>query len=75
MHKLNFHGVIEKKNRSLSGHHNAKTCLCAYMDSEGQDQPAHPHSLIRAFSPLKQKHWYSEPSLQQQNLFPKMLPL
>ena len=28
----------------------AKTCLRAYADNEGPDQPAHPRSLIRAFT-------------------------
>ena len=28
----------------------AKKCIRAYADSEGQDQPAHPRSLIRAFA-------------------------
>ena len=27
-----------------------RTCLQAYADSEGQDKPAHPRSLIRAFT-------------------------
>ena len=34
-----------------------KTCLRAYGDSEGQDQPVHLHSLIRAFAVRKQNHW------------------
>ena len=28
----------------------AKTCLRAYADNKGQDQPAHSRSLIRAFT-------------------------
>ena len=28
----------------------AKTCLRAYADSKGQDQPAHPCSLLMAFT-------------------------
>ena len=28
----------------------AKTCLLAYTDSDGPDQPAHPRSLIRVFN-------------------------
>ena len=39
----------------INGH--AKTCLRAYADSEGPDQPAHSHSLIRAFVVRKQNHW------------------
>ena len=35
----------------------AKTCLQAYVDSEGPDQPAHPRSLIRAFTVRYQHHW------------------
>ena len=31
------------------GPRHAKTCLRAYVDSKGQDQPAHARSLIRAF--------------------------
>ena len=36
--------------------HHAKTCLLAYGDSEGLDQPAHPRSLIKAFAVRKQNH-------------------
>ena len=35
--------VSYKKN----GPCQAKTCIRAYADSEGPDQPAHPRSLIR----------------------------
>ena len=38
----------------------AKTCLRAYADSEGPDQPAHPRSLIRAFAVRKQNHWIQQ---------------
>ena len=27
-----------------------KMCLLAYADSQGRDQPAHAHSLIRTFT-------------------------
>ena len=37
----------------LYGPRNAKT----YADSGGPDQPAHPRSLIRAFSVRYQNHW------------------
>ena len=30
--------------------HTAKTCLRAYADSEGPDQPAHLRNLIRTFA-------------------------
>ena len=33
-----------------NGGGDAKTYLWAYVDSEGPDQPVHPHSLIRAFA-------------------------
>ena len=33
-----------------NGPHRAKTWFRAYVDSEGSFQPAHPHSLIRAFA-------------------------
>ena len=33
-----------------SGPHHGKTCLWAYMDREGPDQPAHMRRLIRAFA-------------------------
>ena len=35
----------------------AKACPLANADSEGPDQPAHPHSLIRAFPDHKLNHW------------------
>ena len=35
--------------RSIYGLLKAIKCLRAYVDSEGQDQPAHPRSLIMAF--------------------------
>ena len=34
-----------------------KIVLRAYADSEGPDQPAHPHSLILAFPVRKQNQW------------------
>ena len=34
----------------------AKTCPRAYAESEGPDQPAHPRSLIRAFTVRVQNH-------------------
>ena len=37
--------------------HHTKPCLQAYADSDGPDQPAHPHSLIRAFTVRSQNHW------------------
>ena len=42
---------------TLSGPCYAKTCLWAYADSEGPDQPAHPRSLIRTFAVRQQNHW------------------
>ena len=33
-----------------------KTCLWAYTDSEGPDQSAHPHSLIKPFTFRLQSH-------------------
>ena len=39
---------------SNDGPHHAQTCLCAYADSEGPDQPAHPRSLIWTFTVRKQ---------------------
>ena len=36
--------------RRTNGSRHAKTCLRAYEDSEGPDQPAHPRSLIRVFA-------------------------
>ena len=41
----------------LFGPCQAKTCLEAYADSEGLDQPAHPCSLIRTLTVRKQIHW------------------
>ena len=38
------------KERSYHGPRLAKTCLRAYADSEGRDQPAHLRSLIPAFT-------------------------
>ena len=35
-----------------------KTCLWTYVEREGPDQPAHPHSLIRVFTVPSRKHAY-----------------
>ena len=35
----------------------AKPCLRAHADSEGPDKPAHPRSLIRAFTVRLQNYW------------------
>ena len=37
-------------NYDIHGPRHAKTCLRAYADSEGPDNPSHPHGLIRAFA-------------------------
>ena len=37
-----------------------KTCLWTYADSERPDQPAHPRSLIRAFTLRCEIHWKKE---------------
>ena len=39
------------------GPQHVKTCLWAYADSEGPDQPAHSRSLIRTFTVHYQNHW------------------
>ena len=39
-----------RKLTLIHGPRHAKACLRAYANSEGPDQPAHPHSLIRAFA-------------------------
>ena len=39
------------------GHAKRKRILQAYAESEGPDQPALPHSLIRAFTVRLQNHW------------------
>ena len=44
------YGVLRKLPYILFGLHHAKNCLRAYVDSEGPDQTARPHSLIRAFT-------------------------
>ena len=36
----------------IIGPYHAKTCLGAFADSDGPDQTAHPHSLIKEFTPL-----------------------
>ena len=37
---------------------NMKTCLSrAYADSEGSDQPAHPHCLTSVFAVRLKNHW------------------
>ena len=41
--------AILKQSDIHCGLNYAKTCLWAYADSKGPDQPAHPHSLIGAF--------------------------
>ena len=38
------------RNTTLFEPRQAKTCLRAYADSKGPNQPAHPHSLITAFT-------------------------
>ena len=43
-------------NPQLIGQHHAKTCLLAYADSEGPDQPAHPCSPSRVFTVCLQNH-------------------
>ena len=40
-----------------SGLGQVKTCLQAYVDSEGPDQPAHLHCLIRTLPVHLQNHW------------------
>ena len=35
-----------------------KTCLWTYVEREGPDQSAHPHSLIRVFTVPSRKHAY-----------------
>ena len=47
---------FRKTQVSNSARH-AKTRLLLYAHSEGPDQLAHPHSLIRAFAVCKQNHW------------------
>ena len=42
---------------TIHGPCHAKTCLWAYADSEVQDLPAHPRSLIRAFIVRYRNHW------------------
>ena len=32
--------------------YHGKTCLWTYVDREGPDQPAHPHSLISLYCPI-----------------------
>ena len=34
-----------------------KTCIRAYVDNDGPDHPAHPHSLFRTFTIRKQTRW------------------
>ena len=34
-----------------------KRVFPAYADSEDPDQPAHPRSLVRAFTVRQQNHW------------------
>ena len=55
-HQGRRHFKLNSLNISYGPRH-AKTCLSAYADSEGPDQPAHPHILIRAFAVRKQNHW------------------
>ena len=50
---LTLWNIAKSSNCSLAGFHltefrprHAKTCLPGICDSEGSDQPAHPHSLI-----------------------------
>ena len=38
--------------------YHGKMCLWTYVDREGPDQPAHPHSLIRVFTVPSRKHAY-----------------
>ena len=47
----------QKRPNLLSGSRYEKTCLVAYVDSEGPDQPAHSRSLIRAFTVRYHNHW------------------
>ena len=42
---------------ALIGPRHEKTCLRAYADSEGPDQPAHPRNLIRASTVRYQNQW------------------
>ena len=64
-HNICFHGENKKNinyqyflaekcviwfyNQTVGPDH-VKTCLRAYTDSEGPDQPAHPRSLIKGFT-------------------------
>ena len=52
-----LHCLPCKTHPKLPGPRHAKMCLPAYLDSKGPDQPAQPHSLIRAFTVRKQNHW------------------
>ena len=47
---------LEQKGTSSQGPCHVKTCHQAYVESEGLGQPAHLHSLIRAFPVCKQNH-------------------
>ena len=51
MTSLTYSLIPDQQFRKYSNRpHHAKMCLRAYADSEGSDQPAHPRSLIRAFT-------------------------
>ena len=42
--------ICLRLEKGYMGRATQKTCLRAYADSEGTDQPAHPRTLTRAFT-------------------------